>query len=211
MVYKSLRRSRAFLTVALVASAALTVLAQAPQTPATRVPTGQAPPTQPAAAKPTAEQLRTEAEQAYAKRLTQDKLDGHYIPVDILDAMRELDKITSTASQAAYASKPEDFVVKRLYFSFGRWLGVNWGLYDGSRLSAHMRAMGVDQPDGQIEMLMRLYHRHLSGKDLSVKPLADAYKAQKAREEEARMSRGTVIDSFTRPAPAGAAGNPPRG
>ncbi len=191
MVYLLPRVLRLALLVCLSTASVWTVLAQA--TP------------------PTADQLQAEANKVYAKRLTQEKIDGHYIPRDVLDAMRELDKITSTSSQAAYASRPEDFVVKKLYFSFGRWLGVNWGLYDGSRLSAHLRDMGVDQPDGQIDLLMRLYHRHLTDKELGVKDLAEAFKENKARNQAARLSRGAVLDSFTRPGTPPPGGNPPRG
>lgn len=144
---------------------------------------------------------------SYEERITRTRLNGHYIPYDINDAMRELEEITSTASQSAYAERDEDFVVERLYFSLGRWLGVNWGLYDGSRMSAYFRELGVDAADGQIEMLMRLYHRHLNGEPLGVKGLAEAYKAEKAAEQEARRARGEVIESYVIPADSVENGN----
>lgn len=144
---------------------------------------------------------------SFEERVRKQRLNGHYIPYDIGDAMRELEEITSTTSQNAYAEREEDFVVRKLYFSFGRWLGVNWSLYDGSRISAYFRELGVDEPDGQIEMLMRLYHRHLNGKDLGVKQLAEAYKAEKAAEAAERRARGTVIESYVSPADSTRAGN----
>ncbi len=206
MVYNSPPWLRLAVLASFIASGASAGLAQAARA------TGSEPAETAASAAPaTAEELADDARKAYAKRLTQEKIDGHYIPSDVLDALRELDKITSTTSQTSYASRPEDFVVKKLYFSFGRWMGVNWGLYDGSRLSAHLRDLGVDQPDGQIELLMRMYHRHLTGKDLDVKELAMAYKEKRALEDTDRMRRATVIDSFTRSEPKPAAGNRPRG
>ena len=82
---------------------------------------------------------------SYEQRVRRERLNGHYIPYDINDAMRELEDITSTTSQNAYAEREEDFVVHKLYFSFGRWLGLNWSLYEGSRMSAYFRDLGVDE------------------------------------------------------------------
>ena len=144
----------------------------------------------------------------YEERIRKQRLNGHYIPYDIKDAMRELEEITSTGSQNAYAEREEDFVVHKLYFSFGRWLGLNWSLYEGSRLSAYFRDLGVDEADGQIEMLMRLYHRHLNDKELDVKQLAEKYKADKAAKAEARRSGGTVLETYVKPGAPVENGNP---
>lgn len=145
---------------------------------------------------------------SYEERVRRERLDGHYIPYDIPDAMRELDEITSVTSQDAYAARDEEFAVRRLYFSFGRWLGLNWSLYEGSRLSAYFRELGVDSPDGQIEMLMRLWHRHLNNEDLGIKQLAEAYKAEKAAAAEEGSSGATVIDGRFEAAPDVERGNP---
>ena len=142
---------------------------------------------------------------SYEERIRKQRLDGHYIPYDIDDAMRELDEITSTTSQNKYAEREEDFVVHKLYFSFGRWLGLNWSLYEGSRLSAYFYDLGVDEADGQIEMLMRLYHRHLNGKPLNVKQLAEDYKAEKAAKRQAEQAGASPIEFDA--APAGAVEN----
>ena len=156
--------------LALVAGGAPPVLAQAPPAPGAL------------------EAFEAPNRMPYAERVRKQRLDGHYIPADINDAMRELDEITSTTSQNAYAEREEDFVVHKLYFSFGRWLGLNWSLYEGSRLSAYFYDLGVDAPDGQIEMLMRLYHRHLNGKPLDVEQLAEGYKAEKAARRRAERA-----------------------
>ena len=147
----------------------------------------------------------------YEERIRKTRLDGHYIPYDLKDAMRELEDITPITSQNAYASREEDFVVRKLYFSFGRWLGVNWSRYEGSRLSAYLNDLGVDTPDGQIELLMRLYHRHLNGKELDVRPLVEAYKAERAAEEEARRARSTVLEVVPPGGEPVENGNPRRG
>lgn len=146
---------------------------------------------------PRAAPSRSPAEE-YAWRIRQERLGEHYIPRDLNDAMSTLDKITSESSQENYISEEEDFVVKRLWFSFGRWLGTNWGLYEGSRFSVYLRGIGVDHPEGQIEFIMRAYHRHLQGKPLDVKDLALRYKAEKAEADSLKKSQQKVIETFTR-------------
>ena len=163
------------------------VLAQAPSRP-----TGVAPPAR-------LEAFDAPRALSYEERIRKQRLGGHYIPADINDAMRELEDITSVTSQNAYAERDEDFAVRRLYFSFGRWLGVNWSLYEGSRLSAYLNDLGVDAPDGQIEMLMRLYHRHLNGKPLDVKQLAEGYKAEKAAAERVPDRDTTAAEPYDLP------------
>ena len=170
------------IALALAVAGVPSVLAQAPPAPGAR------------------EAFEAPNRLSYEERIRKQRLDGHYIPYDIKDAMRELDDITSTTSQNQYAEREEDFVVHKLYFSFGRWLGLNWGLYDGSRLSAYFRDLGIDAADGQIEMLMRLYHRHLNGKPLDVKQLAEAYKAEKAARIEEERAGATVIERYVVPA-----------
>ena len=142
----------------------------------------------------------TTSKETFEQRARQQKIGQHYIPADLIDAMKTLDGITPEDSKESYAAQTEDFVVERLFFSLGRWLAINWGFYDGSRFSIYLQQLGVDQPDGQKEMVMRAYHRHLNGKDLDVRDLVTRYKRQKAIQDSIRMAGAEVIDSFTRPA-----------
>lgn len=136
----------------------------------------------------------------YEKRTRQQKIGQHHIPSDLIDAMKTLDEITPEDSKESYAAQSEDFVVERLFFSLGRWLAINWGMYDGSRFSRYLQNLGVDQPDGQKELVMRAYHRHLNGKELDVRDLVTRYKVQKAVKDSIRLSGAEVIDSYTLPA-----------
>lgn len=140
-----------------------------------------------------------DAQKAYERRVRQQKIGTRYIPADLNDAMLTLDELTSEKIKESYIAQSEDFVVERLFFSFGRWIAINWGLYDGSRFSAYLRRLGVDQPDGQKEFIMRAYHRHLSGKDLDVADLAGRYKRQRAERDSIKLAEAAVISSYTRP------------
>jgi len=129
----------------------------------------------------------------FERRSRQEKVGGKHIPADLQDAMRTLDALTSEDSKFAYSEHGEDEAVQKLFFSFGRWIAINWGLYDGSRFSAYLRRIGVDQPDGQKEFIMRAYHRHLRGVDLDVADLAGRYKAEKARQDSIQRAKAQVI------------------
>jgi len=144
-------------------------------------------------------QTELSPQEEFERRTRQQTLGVHYIPSDLIDAMKTLDEITPEDSKEEYAMQTEDYVVERLFFSFGRWLAINWGMYDGSRFSRFMQNLGVDQPDGQKEFVMRAYHRHLNGKDLDVRDLVTRYKRQKAIQDSIRLSSAQVIDSFSRP------------
>lgn len=140
------------------------------------------------------------SKEQFERRSRQQKIGQHYIPADLIDAMKTLDEITPEDSKESYANQSEDYVVERLFFSFGRWLAINWGMYDGSRFSVFLQRLGVDQPDGQKELVMRAYHRHLNGKDLDVRDLVTRYKRQKAVQDSIRLADAEVIESFSRPA-----------
>ncbi len=140
------------------------------------------------------------ARKDFERRVRQEQIGGRYIPGDLNDAMQALDGVVSLESRESYAAQPEDFVVQQLFFSFGRWIAINWGLYDGSRFSLYLQKLGVDQPDGQKEFVMRAYHRYLNGQDINVAELATRYKTQKARQDSIRRAKATVIESYTRPA-----------
>lgn len=140
------------------------------------------------------------ADEDYEKRIRQQKIGTRYIPADLADAMKTLDALTSEDSKEQYVSRTEDEVVERLFFSFGRWIAINWGLYDGSRFSVYLRKLGVDQPDGQKEFIMRAYHQHLRGESPDVRTLATRYKTQRARADSIKRAQAHVIETFVRPA-----------
>ncbi len=145
-------------------------------------------------------QAEPSSKESFERRTRQQKIGQHYIPSDLNDAMKTLDGIVPEDSKENYVSQSEDFVVERLFFSFGRWLAINWGLYDGSRFSLYLQKLGVDQPDGQKELIMRAYHRYLNNKDLDVRDLVTRYKRQKVVQDSIRRSNAEVIETFTRPA-----------
>ena len=131
----------------------------------------------------------------YQQRIKLQKINGRYIPKDLNDAMTQLDELVDAEGQAKFKAQPEDIAVRRIHFSFGKWLIVNWGFYEGSRLSHYLRSHGITYPDDMATTLMTCFHRHLNGKALEFDKLATQFAEKRRKEVEERLKQGTVIES----------------
>ncbi len=124
-----------------------------------------------------------EFEKQYQQRIKKEYVNGVYIPADLTEAFVELNKLISEESKNKYKSAPEDIAVKKLFFSFGRWISYNWSFYEGSRLSHFIKTkIGISHPDDMTKFIMLTFHRSLNKKPLDAKTLAEQL-AQKRRKE----------------------------
>ncbi|MBK8500760.1 MAG: hypothetical protein IPL46_00370 [Saprospiraceae bacterium] len=142
---------------------------------------------------------RQQYEIEYQQRIKFQKINGHYIPKDVDDSMAELDKIVDMVGKAKFKAQPEEVAVRQIHFSFGRWMIVNWGFYEGSRLSHYLKELGVTYPDDMASVLMACYHRHLNSKPLGLEDLAKSYAEKRKKEVEERLLKGQIIESRTIP------------
>lgn len=122
----------------------------------------------------------------YERNIKKARINGVYIPVDLMDAFNELTALSSKESLDKFKYADTDFVVKRLHYGIGRWITVNWNLYDGSRIGHHLKTYGVTHPDDQVRFLLTTYHNHLNSKDLDVETIAAKILAERTRELEKR-------------------------
>jgi hypothetical protein len=129
----------------------------------------------------------------YEKRIHQTHINGVYIPMDVDDAMKQLDKLIDKASREKYKSTYEVEAVRNLHFSFGLWMIVNWGFYEGSRLSHSLKSMGISYPDDMARTLMICYHRRLNGKPFELENLASYFSKTRKEDMENRLNEGEVI------------------
>jgi len=135
----------------------------------------------------------------YNKRIKKERLYGVYIPKDVPDAFAQLNKLTPREAKANFKSVPEEVAVKKLHFSLGRWIIHNWGFYEGSRLSHHLRQIGVAHPDDQARVIITVYHRYLNKTPLAVKELATYYTEKRRKElEEKKKQHGQVLSKEVR-------------
>ena len=122
----------------------------------------------------------------YERNIKKSRINGVYIPVDLKDAFNELTALSSKESLDKFKYADTDFVVRRLHYGIGRWITVNWNLYDGSRIGHHLKTYGVTHPGDQVKFLLTTYHNHLNSKDLDVVAVAAKILAERAKELEKR-------------------------
>ncbi|NND34595.1 MAG: hypothetical protein HKN76_18560 [Saprospiraceae bacterium] len=142
---------------------------------------------------------RQQYELEYSERIKKTHINGRYIPKDLDEAIVELDKIVDMVGKAKFKAQPEENAVRKLHFSFGKWLIVNWGFYEGSRFSHFLRSHGVTYPDDMAATVMTCYHRHLNGRVLDFDSLAEAYAEKRQKEVSDRLHKGQVIEKRTLP------------
>lgn len=135
----------------------------------------------------------------YAQRIALEKINGRYIPKDVDDAIKELDKLVDMVGKAKFKAQPEEMAVRKVHFSFGRWMILNWGFYEGSRLSHYLRGLGITYPDDMATALMTWYHRHLLARPLDIEDLAKLFSERRKKEISERLKKGQVIESKSVP------------
>ncbi|MEM8524879.1 MAG: DUF6794 domain-containing protein [Bacteroidota bacterium] len=138
------------------------------------------------------------AEERYEWRLKQEKLYGIYIPKDLTDAFVELNKKINTDSKMKFKNAPEEVVAKKLHFSLGRWMMVNWGFYEGSRLTAFLNKLDLHHPDDMARFIIITFHRSVNRTPLEVKDLVEELKTKRANLEQDRLLQGEILHQETR-------------
>lgn len=125
----------------------------------------------------------------YEKRIRMEYIDNVYIPIDLADALRELDLKMDAAGKAKFAGMSEKDASTKVYFSFGRWMSVNWGMEEGSRITLFFNNQGIGKVEDMIRILMISYHRHINQKDLQTAELIEHYKELRKKEYEEYLER----------------------
>lgn len=134
-----------------------------------------------------------EFKQNYEWRVKQEYLLDVYIPKDLGDAFIQLNKLIDPESKAVFKGLAEEEASHKLHFSFGRWIMVNWGFYEGSRLSHLIKEMGISYPDDMAQFLIICYHRFLNKKELKAKELVAVYKEKVNARKLERIKKGKVL------------------
>ena len=138
----------------------------------------------------------------YQWRIQQTKLSGQYIPKDIFDAFAELNRLTDLESRSKFQSLSENDAARKLYFSLGRWITTNWGLYEGSRLGQYLREAGVSHPEDQAIAIIVCWHRSLNKQDINFKQVQEVLAAKRKKEREDRLKKMKVIkEEVVKPSP----------
>jgi hypothetical protein len=132
----------------------------------------------------------------YQARVLESELDGMYIPKDLYDVFRELDKLMDDDTKQAFMAYSDEEVDRKTHGSLGVWLEHKWSLSEGSRLSEYFRKMRVPHYDYMIGIIIRSYHRHLHQKDLKIKEQVTFFRNIWNKKQQAKandlIQRGDV-------------------
>lgn len=140
-----------------------------------------------------------EFDEGYQRRIQMEYIDGVYIPKDLSDALAQLSKLVDRESKAKFKSVPEEEAIHKLHFSLGRWITLNWGFYEGSRLSHALRQMGVYHPEDMAGLIIRSFHRSLNQRPIDVKGQIGAIQAEQKKRLEERLQKGNILYEEKRP------------
>jgi hypothetical protein len=127
-----------------------------------------------------------EQKRKYEENILKEEINGVYIPINIDDAMMQLDEIANEESRAKLIGADEELVVERLNRGLGKWMISKWNFYEGSRLSHHLKQLGVSLPNDMSSFLIRTYYRQLNELPLQIEERAAAIYDLRKKEQEER-------------------------
>lgn len=113
---------------------------------------------------------------------------GVYIPTDLEDAFREMERMLAPHLIRDMQGKSEQEMVA-YHDGLGRWMRNNWGLWAGSRLAKHFNQLGIFHPDDMSAVILESFWRHLHAQPLDLEARAAFYKEYWRRHREPETTR----------------------
>lgn len=135
-----------------------------------------------------------EFERQYNINIKKSRIDGHYIPENLEEAVNEFVKLSLPASVEKFRNADEDLVVSKLHFGLGKWLATNWSFYEGSRWSHLLKMKGVADPNDMIQVTLRSIHRSLNNKPVLLDEQAAIIKEVRKKEHLERLKNSQSIE-----------------
>lgn len=120
----------------------------------------------------------------YYDRVKQESLDGVYIPRDLYDCFRELDKAMDLKAKETFMAYSDEEVDPKTHGTLGLWIKTRWQMMEGSRIWEYFRKMGIPHPEYAVGIIIQTYHRKLNNRDLEVKALVKKFKANWEKKQE---------------------------
>jgi len=94
-----------------------------------------------------------------------DTLNGVYIPIDLKDCFKQLDKLLSDSDKSEIKKLYNKNKTIQYHHSLGMWIRNNWGLWGGSRLQTYLRQHGCSQPDDMSATILEYYYDWLNNRN----------------------------------------------
>lgn len=112
----------------------------------------------------------------------------YYIPADLDDAYRELQKMMHPSFVEEFKETPEK-LLPRYHRGLGRWIRTYWGLWKGSRLSEYFNELGITHSDDMSAIILMSFHRSLRNEPIQLDQQIQYYQAYwKKMEKGAQTS-----------------------
>ena len=140
------------------------------------------------------DQYEKEYQKTYDENIKKEKINNVYIPKDVEDAMKELDRLSSPEGRFRLTEGSEEQIAKTLIFGLGKWMIVNWNFYEGSRLSHALKNKGVTLPDDMAHYLIISYYRYLKGLPMELDERAQAIFEMRKKKQEGRNKKKVVVN-----------------
>ncbi len=126
-------------------------------------------------------------------RFTTDSLRGCYIPKDLKDAIKSIDKKYSDSTKVKITKLTEkDYVYGGNYrFGIGLWMRNNWQLWGGSRLSNFFRNHKINHPESMSVVILESYYRYLKKEDIRFEEQIKKYVEWEEKSKKNNLKRET--------------------
>jgi hypothetical protein len=92
---------------------------------------------------------------------------GVYIPKDLVDAFKELDRMLTPEFRREFGRLKESEVARH-HFDLGGWLRNQWGLWKGLRLAKWFNEKGIHHPDDMSGIILDSYWRKLNKRPIGL-------------------------------------------
>lgn len=125
----------------------------------------------------------------YEANIKLEYINDVYIPVDVAEAMVQLDELSNEEGRKRMLEAPEELAAERLVFGLGKWMILHWNFFEGSRLSEHLKGFGVTFPDDMAKFLIVSYHRYLRQAPLELEKRGQAFFDARKQEQEIRNAQ----------------------
>lgn len=112
-----------------------------------------------------------------------EKINGHYIPKDLEDAVRCLDSLLTDEEKSAFGI--DDIVDQN-----GMWLRNRWVLWFNSRLAVYLKSIGINHPEDMSMVIEDAYHNWRKNKDIGLEKIKEEYKiCIRSKELQKKLER----------------------
>ncbi len=135
-------------------------------------------------------------DQIYEQNIKKDRIDGRYIPKDVNDAHKTLDRIMEPNVKDYIKSLPDSIAALKVINSIGPYLMKNWSLYEGSRLGHYLKFQkGLHHPLDMSFYLLQTYHHYLNSDEFSEESLLK-YLIDRRRKIFEETVKDTTLDTL---------------